>query len=174
MSSRNHEPDEEEDGFDESVAHSRESVFNHDLSKLNTNLKGLQHKTADLQDQYGVPGITVGALQEEEEAYDPANLAAQGEVDLAVDPSLLRKTSGYLYKRASDSKKWKKRFFVLKHELKNRSEPFELYYFSKPSDTTPKAIIVLDGAEVVAESRNAKEKHVKNEFQVSFFVVFVL
>ena len=78
--------------------------------------------------------------------------------ELQIDPSLLRKTSGYLWKKASDSKKWKKRFFVLKHQLRSRNEPYELYYFSKPTDTTPKAIIVLDGAEVVAESRNAKEK----------------
>ncbi|GMH83186.1 hypothetical protein TL16_g09514 [Triparma laevis f. inornata] len=41
-----------------------------------------------------------------------------------------------------------------------------MYYFSKPTDSTPKAIIVLDGAEVVAEARNAKEKGVKYEFQL--------
>jgi len=123
-----------------------------------------------MQDQYGVPGISAGTNEGGEEEYDDDGNVVKNKYpevsDLSVDPTLLRKTSGYLYKRASDSKKWKKRFFVLKHELKNRSDPFELYYFSKPSDTTPKAIIVLDGAEVVAESRNAKEKGVKNEFQL--------
>ena len=166
--SRDDRNEDEVDEYDESAPHSRESVFNHDLGKLNDGLKSLQTKTAVMQDQYGVPGVREGTNdQEEDVAYDSDGNAvpatATKDPDLTIDPSLLRKTSGYLYKRASDSKKWKRRFFVLKHELNNRSDPFELFYFSKPSDTTPKAIIVLDGAEVVAESRN---KNVKYEFQL--------
>ena len=107
--------------------------------------------------------------EDEDMDNEPPSSASHGvdpAVDLQIDPSLLRKTSGYLWKRATDSNKWKKRFFVLKHQLRNRSDPFELFYFSKRSDSTPKAIIVLDGAEVVVESRNAKEKGVKFEFQL--------
>jgi hypothetical protein len=116
--------------------------------------------------KFGVPGITEDE-PESEDPYSPSggHGLAEGE-NIGVDPSLLRKTSGYLWKRASDSKKWKKRFFALKHQLRHKNDPYELYYFSKPTDSTPKAIIVLDGAEVVAEARNAKEKGVKYEFQL--------
>ena len=85
---------------------------------------------------------------------------------LRLDPSQIRIQRGFLWKKAADTKKWKKRFFLLKTDLRNATDSFELYYYAKENDQTPKAIIVLDGAEVMAEARNKHDKSVKYEFQL--------
>jgi hypothetical protein len=54
----------------------------------------------------------------------------------------------------------------LKTDLRNKVDSYELYYYAKKADSTPKAIIVLDGAEVVSEAKNSGDKSVKYEFQL--------
>jgi hypothetical protein len=87
--------------------------------------------------------------------------------DLQIDPVLVRTRRGYLTKKTTDTKKWKRRFFVLKSELVHRNDSFELIMYGSERDLQkPLTVIVLDGAEVVAESLNRKDKGVKHEFQL--------
>jgi hypothetical protein len=90
-----------------------------------------------------------------------------------VDTALLKKTSGYLFKKGGSKggrHNWKRRFFYLKHELTKPSESFELYYFAKESDDVPKGALSLENADIEVDEAQKKDRKNKGhgafEFQI--------
>lgn len=136
--------------------------FDSEMANIKDSLRTLQETTGGMGNKFGVPGIS----EDEAAAVSSTDHGMGDNYSTGLDPRSIRITKGWLWKKASDSNKWKKRWFLLKHELRSKTDSYELFYYAKEQDSTPKAIIVLNGAEVTAEAAHSNEKDVKFEFQL--------
>eukprot|EP00981_Chlorochromonas_danica_P005183 scaffold1046_cov162-Ochromonas_danica.AAC.13 len=87
-----------------------------------------------------------------------------------LDPSVLRRTSGYMYKKGGavnargGFRNWKRRWFVLAPVDFLGHEAYELQYFDTPNGTL-KGTVSLSDVELYCDSKSAHKK-VKYEFQI--------
>lgn len=87
-----------------------------------------------------------------------------------LDPSVLRRTSGYMYKKGGavnargGFRNWKRRWFILAPVDFLGHEAYELQYFDAPNGTL-KGTVSLSDVELYCDSKSAHKK-VKYEFQI--------
>lgn len=115
------------------------------------------------------------AGSEQEEKFDLEDLSGHGTrlivtQEGALDPSLLVRTEGYIYKKGGavnargGFRNWKKRWFVLVPVDFFGYQGYELQYFDAPNGNL-KGTIALNDVDLFVESKSAHKK-VKFEFQL--------